>query len=218
MKALLIACDFDGTVTQRDTLHVIVEDFGDRAVWDLLGPHLHSGAMTVEDALTRQFETVNARPEDVRDAVRRRAPVRDGFVEFVEWTRRMGHELIISSNGFRSVIEPVLADIGMADLEVIANDAHFTPRGTTIVWDERGDRCGRCDRPCKRAPIRDRLRDRRLVLVGDGISDRCLAGMADIVFARDFLARDLAERGRPFIPFDDFHQVRVGLEAAEVAA
>lgn len=217
VKALLIACDFDGTVTQRDTLHVIVEAFGDRAVWDALGPCLHAGTMTVEDALTRQFATVHATPRQVEEVVRRRAPLREGFVAFVDWARRTGHEVIVTSNGFRSVIAPVLAEAGLSDLEVIANDARFGPDGTTILWDDRGDRCGRCDRPCKRAPITERRDGRPLVLIGYGISDRCAAGMADLVFARDFLARDLAERGRPFVPFDDFHEVRAGLETVEVA-
>ena len=34
MKNLHIFSDFDGTITQRDTLHVIVEAFGERALWD----------------------------------------------------------------------------------------------------------------------------------------------------------------------------------------
>jgi len=218
VRALLIACDFDGTVTQRDTLHVIVETFGDRAAWDALEPDLHAGVITVEDAITQQFAGVRATPEDVRSVVRRLAPIREGFVPFVRWAREAGHEVVITSNGFRSVIEPVLDDAGLADLEVVSNDATFAQAGTAITWDDRGSRCTLCDRPCKRAPVTDRLAGRHLVVVGDGISDRCLAGMADTVFARDFLARDLASRRRPFIPFDDFHQVRAGLEALEVAA
>ena len=53
-----------------------------------------------------------------------------------------------------------------------------------------------------------------LNLIGDGISDRCGAGLADVVFARAHLARDLAETGVAFEPFEDFVEVREWLEAS----
>lgn len=215
MKALLIACDFDGTVTQRDTLHVIVEAFGDPRVWDSLEPALHAGELTVEDALSQQFATVHTTADAVRDLVAERAPVRPGFVDFVDWARDVGHEVLILSNGFRSVIGPVLAGVGLSDLEVVANDCAFGLDGAAIRWADRGPRCVMCDRPCKRAPLAERTAGRPTVMIGDGISDRCVAGAADHVFARDFLARDLTSRGHPFTPFDDFDQVRAGLAQME---
>lgn len=217
METLCIACDFDGTITQRDTLHVIVEQFGDRSVWDALESDLRRGAITVEQALQTEFDTVRADLSDVLAAVREHAPVRDGFAEFVDWARARGHDVFVCSNGFRSVIEPVLADAGVR-LPVVANDARFGGRGTTIVWDDRGRRCSICDRPCKREPLRRRAGSRRTVMIGDGISDRCGAGCADVVFARAGLAEELSAQGRNFVPFDDFHDVRAGIARLEVHA
>jgi len=51
-----------------------------------------------------------------------------------------------------------------------------------------------------------------VVYIGDGYSDRCAAESADRVFARRGLARWLDERGIPFEPFDDFHDVARALE------
>ncbi len=217
MKPLLIACDFDGTITQRDTLHVIVEAFGERALWDEIEPRLHSGAISVEQALQAEFDTVRADPAAVLALVAAQAPVRTGFSDFVAWARREGHELLVCSNGFRCVIDPVLERAGAGHLPVVANDARFTRSGTTILWDQRGDRCELCDRPCKRGPLAARSNGRPVVLIGDGISDRCAAGMADVVFARDRLARDLAAQARHFTPFEDFHDVRAALAAAVAA-
>jgi 2-hydroxy-3-keto-5-methylthiopentenyl-1-phosphate phosphatase len=42
--------------------------------------------------------------------------------------------------------------------------------------------------------------------------------MADVVFARAHLARDLAADGVPFLPFEDFHEVRRALEARTTLA
>ena len=56
------------------------------------------------------------------------------------------------------------------------------------------------------------------MLIGDGISDRCVARMADVVFARAHLARDLAIDGVAYTPFDDFDQVREELESRATLA
>ncbi len=42
--------------------------------------------------------------------------------------------------------------------------------------------------------------------------------MADLVFARAHLARDLSAAGVPFVPFDDFVQVREALRDARSRA
>lgn len=214
VTSLFIACDFDGTITERDTLHLIVEEYGDRALWDDFEPQLRSGSMTVEEALERQFRSVYATNDDVHRLVEAQAPVRAGFARFVEWGRAAGHEIVVISNGFRSVIEPVLHRAGV-ELPLVANDADFARSGTTLIWDDRGRRCGVCHRPCKREPIHARSGGRQVVVIGDGISDRCGAGLADIVFARAGLAEDLRAQGRDFVPFDDFDDVILRLAGVE---
>jgi 2-hydroxy-3-keto-5-methylthiopentenyl-1-phosphate phosphatase len=66
--------------------------------------------------------------------------------------------------------------------------------------------------------VRAQGTDERLVYLGDGISDRCAAQMADLVFARDGLAEYLLERRVPFVPFADFVGVRRELERPAIAA
>ena len=213
MKPLLIACDFDGTITQRDTLHVIVETYGAVNLLAELEPRLRSGEITVEQAMQEEFAAVRATPEQVREAVRAHAPLRPGFSEFVRWCEHAGHRLVIFSNGFRSVIGPVLDDAGLGCLEVVAHDAVFSADGCRLVWSGRGTRCDLCGRPCKRRPLRERWQGEELVYLGDGISDRCVSLLADVIFARDGLAEHLTGEGVPYVPFDDFHQIQAHLEA-----
>jgi 2-hydroxy-3-keto-5-methylthiopentenyl-1-phosphate phosphatase len=217
VKPLLIACDFDGTITRRDTLHVIVESYGERGLWERLEPRLQAGEITVEQAMQEEFAAIRATPEQVREVVREHAPVRDGFGEWVDWCAGRGHRLVVLSNGFRSVIEPVLADAGFGQLEIVAHDARFSREGCELVWSDRGERCALCGRPCKRQPLRARWQGQRLVYLGDGISDRCVSLMADVVFARDGLAAHLADLDVGFTPFENFHDVRRVLESLDVA-
>lgn len=208
MPHLVIACDFDGTITRRDTLHLIVDTFGERALWDAIEPCLRSGAMTIEEAMQREFATVRTTPEEVRDLVRAEAGLRDGFTDFVAWARAAGHRLVVLSNGFASVIADVLERAGVGDLPVRSHDIEFTPEGSRIRWSHRGERCALCNRPCKRFDLDQWRTGAPVVYVGDGVSDRCVALAADTVYARDGLAEYLTEIDRPFRPFEDFVQLR----------
>ena len=212
---ILIACDFDGTITRHDTLHLIVNRFGDPAMWDTLEGPLRRVEITVEEAMQREFDSVRASTDAVLDHLSTAAGIRDGFPEFVRWAEDGGHRLVVTSNGFRVVIDHLLTEAGLAHLPVHSNMAEFSTDGARLSWSDRGDRCTHCDRPCKRAlvaALRDAETD-AVVLIGDGISDRCAAGVADLVFARAHLAEFLTDDGIPFEPFEDFHTVRRRVES-----
>ena len=142
--------------------------------------------------MQEEFATVRATPEDVRELVLREAGLRRGFREFVHWARERDHRLIVFSSGFRSVIEAALAHWEIEGLEVVSHEARFSLDGCRLVWSDRGEVCEECGRRCKRHDLRRRSRGERMVYIGDGISDRCGARMADVIFARAMLADDLA--------------------------
>lgn len=218
VETLLIACDFDGTITERDTLHLIVAAYGSSDLWNRIEPRVVSGEVSIEQAMQEEFASVRATPEQVRDLVLREAGLRRGFREFVSWATERDHRLIVFSSGFRSVIDDILAHWGIEGLEVVSHEALFSAEGCRLVWSDRGELCVECGRHCKRHDLRGRSRGERLVYIGDGISDRCGARMADVVFARAQLAEDLAADGVPFTRFEDFDLVRDRLHALSTLA
>lgn len=207
MPGLVIACDFDGTITCRDTLDLLVRAYGERSVWDALEPDLQAGRVSVEHAMQTEFATVRVEPDVARAHVRTHAGVRDGFDRCVAWARQHDVPFVVISNGFATVIEDFLTHIGFADLPFYAHDIEFGADGSTIVWTPRGEQCPLCRRPCKRHHLEAIRGDHRVVYVGDGISDRCVAQAADVIYARDGLAEYLTGIGVPFVPFHDFHQL-----------
>jgi 2-hydroxy-3-keto-5-methylthiopentenyl-1-phosphate phosphatase len=211
VETLSIACDFDGTITCRDTLHLIVEAFGAPGVWSAIEPRLFSGEISLEQAMEEQFASVRATPEQVAELVREHAGLRPGFHEFERWAAERGHRLVVLSSGFRGVIERLLGEWGLDHLELVSHEALFSDRGCTLVWSDRGPACAECGRSCKRHEIRRLGLGRPLVYIGDGVSDRCASKLADLIFARADLARHLTEDDVPFVAFEDFDQVRARL-------
>jgi 2-hydroxy-3-keto-5-methylthiopentenyl-1-phosphate phosphatase len=204
MRAPLVI-DWDGTVTEVDGLHLVLERFGDLGVFERSEAAL-GRSLSLREVIALEFETVHAHLSEVVAWVRENVTVRAGFSELA----RVRRPLIVSS-GFHELIDPVLAREG-TELDVIANRLDPQPNGWRTIFREQPI-CDVCGEHCKRADLADLD---AFVYVGDGYSDRCVAKAATRVFARDGLAAYLAREGVPFEPFEDFYDVERVLAGAEV--
>jgi 2-hydroxy-3-keto-5-methylthiopentenyl-1-phosphate phosphatase len=197
---LRLVLDWDGTVTEVDTLHLVLERFGDveiyRRVEDDLGREL-----TLHEVIAVEFATVRAPLDEVVAFVVETARVRPGFRELVEEFRPT-----VISSGFHELIRPVLAHEGV-QVEVLANTVEARPDGWRVRFRDEAA-CATCGEACKRASL---PADGPVVYVGDGYSDRCAALVADRVFATAGLAAYLEQRGLPFERFGDLHDVAARL-------
>ena len=184
MSGRTLVVDFDGTVTKTDLLDTIASRFGDPVVYREVDEGLDEGRLTLRDVITREFR-----------------PVRKPLAEVVEWEL----ESVELRPGVHELIEPILEREGL-DVDVHANRVDPRPDGWVVDW-RYDESCGSCGESCKRSIARRFADGGEIVYIGDGYSDRCAAEAADGVFATRGLARYLEERGVPFEPFDDFHEV-----------
>jgi 2-hydroxy-3-keto-5-methylthiopentenyl-1-phosphate phosphatase len=195
-----VVLDWDGTVTEVDGLHLVLEEFGDERIYDEAENRLGRG-LTLHEVIAMEFRSVRAPLDEVVAWALENVRVREGFAEFGR-----EHEPLVVSSGFHELIEPVLAREGV-ELEVRANRLDPRPDGWRAVF--RSDEpCAVCGEACKRADV-GALDG--FVYVGDGFSDRCVALAASRVFARDGLARYLAAEGVPYESFEDFVEVQAKL-------
>jgi 2-hydroxy-3-keto-5-methylthiopentenyl-1-phosphate phosphatase len=207
---MLIICDFDGTVTCRDTNSALARRFAPDAFARVEG-RLAARELTLREVLAAEFA-------DVRvglDALLEEAlsiPFRPGFEDLLDAIERDGSRLVLLSSGFHELIEPMLGRDGLADrVELLANRIELDERGGRITW-RALPTCELCGEPCKRHDVA-RLREayaaseEPVVFIGDGFSDRCGAESADRVLARDSLADYLDRRDHPHETWDDFHHV-----------
>lgn len=188
-----VVLDWDGTVTEVDGLHLLIERFGDREIYEQTEGALGRG-MSLHDVIAIEMRTLTLPLDEAVAWVREHVTVRAGFREFAE-----AYRPTILSSGFQELIEPVLEREGV-ELEVHANRLHATPAGWRALWRDDAQ-CGACGEACKRGGL---PAGAPVVYVGDGYSDRCAALAADRVFARDGLARYLEQRDVAFEPFTDF--------------
>jgi 2-hydroxy-3-keto-5-methylthiopentenyl-1-phosphate phosphatase len=194
--------DWDGTVTEVDGLHMLLEEFGDREVYRRMEGVLGDG-LSLHEVIAAEVATITIPLEEAAAWVADRVTVRPGFDDLV---RR--HRPLILSSGFHELIDPVLEREGVS-VTVLANRLDARADGWLPLW-RREASCATCGEPCKRAAALAGGPG-PLVFVGDGYSDRCAALAADRVFARDGLARYLTDVGVPYEPFSDLREVAAAL-------
>jgi 2-hydroxy-3-keto-5-methylthiopentenyl-1-phosphate phosphatase len=197
---LYLILDWDGTVTVRDTLWMLLERFGDRAVFECMEAGLGT-TFTHREVMEAEMATITAPLEDAVAFLVAEADVRRGFRRLVERFR----PLVLSSS-FHETIEPVLAREGV-EVELVANRIDARPDGWRVLWTDDAP-CPECGELCKRRSLPS---EGHIVYAGDGYSDRCAALAADRVFARGGLARYLVAHGVAFEPFEDLDDIAAAL-------
>jgi 2-hydroxy-3-keto-5-methylthiopentenyl-1-phosphate phosphatase len=195
-----LVLDWDGTVTERDGLHMVLERFGDLGVFAALEEEL-GRTLTLEEVIAREMATITAPMDEVVGWLLEHVRLRRGFHELVA-----AHDPLIVSSGFHEVIEPVLEREGIR-ARVAANRVTADPAGWRTEFTDVPV-CDVCGERCKRGMVEGLG---PFAYVGDGYSDRCVALAADRRFARAELADWLDGQGVAYEPFDDLRDVLAAL-------
>lgn len=207
-----VVCDFDGTATLDDLAdRLSIASIG-RERWQAAEHAFQSGAIDFEGLLRAIFEPIVTTPEAVRDFARAHARFRPGFERLLRTCRERGIPFVLASGGLDLYIRPALellpGDLAQG-VELRANHAEIRPDGLalTFPWHDAPGACGTCG-SCKGAMVRElQRRGHRVVAVGDGNADRCMAGVADVLFARGRLLDWCRRGGVPCIPFESLDAV-----------
>lgn len=189
-----LVLDWDGTCTVRDSLVAAVTDLGDPSVYE-------REFDSYGEALAAEIATLRVTADAAAQWAIANVEVRPGFHELVD-----RFDPVIVSSGLPQLILPVLGREGV-ELDVRSNFADPSPDGWRVRFRHEGV-CPVCGDRCKRRSLPD---ERPLVFVGDGYSDRCASLACETVFARDDLARYLAEQGAPFEPWETLGDVAAAL-------
>jgi 2-hydroxy-3-keto-5-methylthiopentenyl-1-phosphate phosphatase len=203
-----VAMDFDGTITSRDCLLMILQRHV--ADWPRLARAIHDGRLTEVQAIERALQLVRLPRDRLITEFVEAAELRPGFGGILGSLRACGARVAVVSAGFRDGIEAVWRREDLPAVPLYAaglrGDAEH---GFELDFDRRFGDCPLCGRGrCKGALVRSLRQEGDLVVaVGDGGRDLCMAREADLVFARGRLARLCEREGIQSRPFADFTEM-----------
>jgi 2,3-diketo-5-methylthio-1-phosphopentane phosphatase len=213
-----IFCDFDGTIAKVDTTDLVLTRLADPA-WEALEERWTRGEITAAECMRGQVALIGG-DDAALDAVLDSVQLADGFGEFVAWCQANAVPLTVVSDGVDRFIARILDRHGLGHLPVIANHLVGNAelgRRLEQPWSRAGCAAGSGVCKCQVAAKSDeRIGDPSdlMVFIGDGRSDFCVSGRADLLFARDKLAAYARSRAVPHHEFSDFHTITTTLATA----
>lgn len=195
--------DFDGTIAPVDTTDLLLERFAEPA-WREIEEEWKAGRIGSRECMVRQIDLVRATPGEMDEFIRT-VEIDSGFARFASLFRRLGHALIVVSDGLDRTIRTVL-DRNDINVPYFAN--HLQWRGSDrwrLTFPHAKSDCSTLAGNCKCSFAEGNPRALN-ILVGDGRSDFCLAGRADLVLAKDSLLKHCRSSGLSHIAFENFDE------------
>jgi 2,3-diketo-5-methylthio-1-phosphopentane phosphatase len=198
-------CDFDGTIAPSDIGAALFQRF---AGSDRREAAAAFARWKADEIGSRELTEIECRCMDVSAdealAFSREHAIDADFAGFVRGVQSRGDLVMVVSEGYDFYVGDQLARADLSDLPWRANHARFEGRRVIPEFPWADPTCTRCGN-CKAQYVREhRARGFRVVFVGDGLSDRCGARIADQVFARASLWDWCQEKGVAARPFTGF--------------
>jgi 2,3-diketo-5-methylthio-1-phosphopentane phosphatase len=201
-RRLRVFCDFDGTISTRDVGVHILERVGAPG-WREIARQYVRGEIGSRECLVDEWELVTGDEAELR-AIAAEVPLDPGFERFVRELHDEGVRLTVVSDGFGFYVDDACRSY---EVDVLTNAVDFTAGELLFPHEDRCCPCSSCG-VCKQAPIRQAGSEGlTTVLVGDGVSDRKAALLADVVFAKGALARWCDAAGVAYHPFETLDDV-----------
>ena len=204
MSHWTILCDFDGTVSVEDITDSLLERFA-RPGWQKIEQAWRRGEIGSHDCMAEQVALLDASREEI-DAHLDSMMIDRAFPAFVAEAEAAGIPLAVVSDGLDYAIRRILVSHGLARLPIVANRLESTgERSWRLEFPHGSPSCRIAMGNCKCACAgRAREEKRRVLLIGDGASDFCVAEAADFVFAKGKLIAHCVAKEIPHMAIRGF--------------
>ena len=204
----IVFSDFDGTVTCNDIGDAFLFHFGDGERCIRYYREYLDGKLGAQECWRKEFETVPSLTPESLAAFLKDHAMDPGFPAFVGYCESRGIPVTIVSDGFNAYIDHVLRREEMARVPYFSNQLIYLDNGGIAprfpYTDAECSDCANCKRNHLLTGAAD---DQVIVYIGDGYSDRCPAGFADVVFAKNALLRHCESENITYHRFETFHDV-----------
>ena len=200
-----VFCDFDGTISIKDTTDEILSRFAS-PVWEMIEEEWKNGEIGSAECMRGQIALIDASKQELDKALDS-FQIDPTFNEFVRFCNVLGVPVTVISDGVDYFIKRILKRYQLNHLPIIANQLIMTGERTySLECPHTNSACTSASGVCKCRQIGSRTGMR--IFVGDGRSDFCAAESADLLFAKSTLATYCEQQGIPYISYQYFSDVQ----------
>lgn len=213
MTRAVVFIDFDGTISPVDISNTFFTRFAGRDAADAV-EEWKQGLISSCKCLARELDAFEGNIESLREFAREQV-IDEGFHALREECLRRQVEVIVVSDGLDFYIDAFFARHGL-DVPLFSNRLEVADGRRKLAFPYHNAECGACGN-CKSSHVERAKRDGKfIVYIGDGLSDKCAAGKADLVFAKGDLETFCIKHGIPHVAFENLTQVEEHLRSLAI--
>jgi 2-hydroxy-3-keto-5-methylthiopentenyl-1-phosphate phosphatase len=202
-----VFCDFDGTITEHDTLLAVCQHFIPELAAQVC-PAIGRGELTLRAGLSRLIGALpSAAANEIREFVCRQ-PIRRGFPQFLHYLHARQVPFTVLSSGLDFCVHACLSP-----WQTLIHSIHALQIDLGGEYMAPVMAGGHCSDAVPKAGIMLGYPAEIRIVIGDSLSDREMALHADRLFARDRLLRFAQEHELPARRYENFLDVLGELDA-----
>jgi 2,3-diketo-5-methylthio-1-phosphopentane phosphatase len=183
----------------------LLESFGQDG-WEILEAEWRAGKIGSRECMAGQIGLLDMDRAQL-DAHLQARKLDASFAEFVALTQSLGMPMKILSDGLDYAIHKILSRYGLDWLPVTSNKLEaVAERRWQLTFPNASSECRSNSGTCKCAVSvnTSAASGKRVLLIGDGASDFCIARVADFVFAKGKLIAHCIANNIPHAPIAHF--------------
>lgn len=205
-----IFTDFDGTITQIDSLNMVLDEFA-VSDWRSIEDRVTDHELSEKEALQAEFDLVNVSLQTALNFLEKNAVIDSTFLFFADWCKSNNIELIVLSGGFREFINCIFNKFRIKGIEIHSNSIEVKNNIWTVIRSSLPKINNLCNH-CKTNHLME-AKDQgfKTIYIGDGNTDRCPALSADIIFAKNSLAEYLDKKKKNYFDYYNFEDIQYKL-------
>ncbi len=206
--------DFDGTICPVDISNTFFTRYASDDA-QIAVQQWKQGLISSVECLRRELEAYKGKLSLLQEFARQQ-PIDEGFYRLRSICDEKGIDIFIVSDGLDYYINAFLERHGVSGT-VYTNTLTANGESWQLLFPFYNEECGRCAN-CKSSHVeRERSKGKFIVYVGDGLSDKCAARRADIIFAKGDLARYCDENQIRYHSFSTLDEVADYISSPEFA-
>jgi 2-hydroxy-3-keto-5-methylthiopentenyl-1-phosphate phosphatase len=200
----VVFCDFDGTITALETFVGMLKEFTPELSAQIM-PLIYERKLTLREGVKKLLQSIPSKlyPEIITYAESQ--PIRLGLKELLEFLHSKSVPFVVISGGLRIMVETVLKRENLLEQvsDIAAVDINPTSEYLTVnsAYESEQELLAKVQVMAK-YPADEQI------AIGDSVTDINMAIKADLVFARTHLQEYLKAENKPFLPWDNFWEIR----------
>ena len=200
----VVFCDFDGTITSRDTFVSMLEKFAPEIAAKLL-PAIFRREITLKEGIYRTLGAISATyyPEIIEYMAYQ--PVRPGLIEFLQFLDRSKVPFVVISGGLTDMVNAVLKRQQLTDYVAAIYAGEVDTSGEFLrvysTIESELEFVAKVRAMAKYPAVEK-------IAIGDSVTDINMALAAELVFARDRLMQYLDIENKPYIQWENFYDIQ----------